>query len=255
MTPEELKAQLELAVQMGKKAEKENIILQAKAEKLEGEQSALLVKFEAISKQIEDGGGSTKALEDMATTIKELQDELSDVRLKQKTPLAAVDDETQKKALDIVAHEAVSTFVKQKKSGGVAADDLYEYVKEYAVDKFKTLNISSPETGGLAIAEVLARDVMDYAREFSPIIGLVGRKPSMTRAYRQLIKVSFPTVRKGSENVAGLTVPDGIPNTGTQTYAEVISHGFKVSAEPRITDEAMSAPDIDIYRDLIESIA
>ena len=250
-----LKKQLELAVQQGKDAEAKNVVLEAKAEKLEVEQKSLLVKFEAMSKTIEDGGGSTKALDALGLTIKELQDECSDLRLKQKTPLTAVTDEDQKKALDAVAHQAVAVFVKQKQSeDGVKADDLHKFVHGYAVDKFKTLNISNPETGGLAIAEVLARDVMDYAREFSPILGLVGRKPAMTRAYRQLIKVSFPTVRKGSENVAGLTVPSGIANTDTQTYVEVISHGFKVSAEPRVTDEAMSAPDIDIYADLLSSM-
>ena len=251
MDAAELKKQLALAVQMGKDAETKNVELEKKATEMEANQSALLVKFEAMSKTIEDGGGSVKELETMALTIKELQEECSDLRLKQKTPLAAVTDEDQKKALDVVAHQAVAVFVKQKTTeDGVKADDLYKFVKSFAVDKFKTLNISSPETGGLAIAEVLARDVMDYAREFSPIISLLGRKPSMTRAYRQLIKVSFPTVRKGSENVAGVNPA----NTDTQTYVEVVSKGFKVSAEPRITDEAMAAPDIDIYRDLIESM-
>lgn len=251
MDAAELKKQLALAVQMGKDAETKNADLEKKAVKMEGEQSALLIKFEALSKTIEDGGGSVKALEDMALTIKELQDELSDVRLKQKTPLTAVTDEDQKKALESVAHEAVATFVKQKTTeDGVKTDDLYKFVKGYGVDKIKTLNISNPETGGLAIAEVLARDVMDYAREFSPIIGEVGRKAAMTESFRQLIKVSFPSVRKGSENVAGTNPPD----TDTQTYVEVVSQGFKVSAEPRITDEAMATPDIDIYRDLIESV-
>ena len=57
MDAEKLKALLQDAVAMGKKAEEKNVVLEAKAEKLETKQSELLVKFEAMSKQIEDGGG------------------------------------------------------------------------------------------------------------------------------------------------------------------------------------------------------
>ena len=251
MTPEELKAQLVLAVQQGKDAQTKNVELEKKASALELTCEKLQKSFEALQKTIADGGGDKKALDGIADQIKDIQNDISDVRAKQKTPLTAVTDEDQKKALKLVAHQAVGAFVAQKKSGSKSiVDDVMLFVKDFASDKFKTLNIANPESGGLAIAETLARDVMDYAREFSPILAHIGSKPAMTRAFRQLIKVSFPTVRKGSENVAG-TNP---ANTDTQTYVEVVSHGFKVSAEPRITDEAMAAPDINIYNDLVESM-
>ena len=56
MTPEELKAQLALAVKMGKEVADENAEIKIKAAKLEEANITMLTKFEALSKQIEDAG-------------------------------------------------------------------------------------------------------------------------------------------------------------------------------------------------------
>ena len=54
---------------------------------------------------------------------------------------------------------------------------------------------------------------------------------------------SYPSVAEGIENVAGTD----FAQTTTQEYKEVKSKEFKVSAKPRITDEAMYGADIDLY--------
>ena len=123
----------------------------------------------------------------------------------------------------------------------------FDFVKNHATEQCKTLNLGTPAQGGLAVAETLDRDVMEYARDFSPIVSLVGYKASLTRSYRQLILITYPGVAEGVENIAG-TKP---AETSTQTYTEVKSKEFKLYAEPRITNEALYGTDIDVYSDLI----
>lgn len=202
-------------------------------------------ELQATLDKLKEAGDADGAKQLMAQ-IEEIQDELSDVRSKMKTPISAVTDKDQIKALQTVAKKAVGAFVKSKNS----QVDFIEFVQKNAEQQCKTLNISSPETGGLAVAEILSRDVMDYYRDVSPIIGEVGRKSSMTRDYRQMIRVSWPSVAQGIENVAG-TVP---AETGTQEYVEVKSKEFKMYASPRITNEALSGVDVDVYSDLISSL-
>lgn len=257
MDAAELKKQLELAVQQGKDLKAKNETLEAKAEKMEANQSEMLVKFEAISKQIEDGGGDIKQLEDMAQTISDLQNEISDVRSKQQKPSEAFTKDA-KDALKAIAGGAIGSFIAQKKrEGGVKADDFKAFmsVTADAVDaKIKSLNISTPADGGSAIAEILASDVLDYARNSFPILSEVGFKSGMTSNYRQLVNLGGVGVRRGSENTDGQSKLDAdrkYESTSTQTYAEVKSNTFKVSAEPLISDEAMAMPDINIYNDLI----
>ena len=90
-------------------------------------------------------------------------------------------------------------------------------------------------------------DVMDYAREFSPVAQMVMMKAGMTRDYRQMIKITYPGVSEGIEAVAG-TVP---AETSTQEYTEVKSKEFKLYAQPRITNEALFGTDINVYGDLL----
>tara|TARA_R110000851_G_C12964143_1_gene554602 strand:- start:70 stop:996 length:927 start_codon:yes stop_codon:yes gene_type:complete len=90
-------------------------------------------------------------------------------------------------------------------------------------------------------------DVMDYAREFSPIAQMIMMKSGMTRDYRQMIKITYPGVSEGIEAVAG-TVP---AETSTQEYSEVKSKEFKLYAQPRITNEALYGTDINVYGDLL----
>ena len=187
-----------------------------------------------------DADGVKKALE----SIGELSDEMSDLRSKYKNPAAAISDEDQKKAMRSIVMKAVGSVIKgNKKQKG----DVFDNIKEEIDLQVKTLNISTPAEGGLAIAEVLSMDVMDYAREFSPTAQMIMMKAGMTRDYRQMIKITFPGVAEGVEAVAG-TVP---AETSTQEYAEVKSKEFKLYAQPRITNEALYGTDINVYGDLL----
>lgn len=240
---EELKALITKATEnyMAQKTVNEQITLQFKT--LEANYQNLQAKFDKLKE-----GGDADAQKKLADEIAELQSEMSDLRTKAKAPVLTIDSEAQKSALRLIAQKAVGAFVKT--GDGRKENDFFEFVQKHAETQIKSLNISSPETGGLAVAEILARDVLDYYREVSPIIGEVGRKPSLTRDYRQLIRNSWPTVAAGIENVAG-TVPT---ETDTQEYVEVKSKEFKMYASPRITNEALMGTDIDIYADLIVAL-
>jgi HK97 family phage major capsid protein len=170
---------------------------------------------------------------------------MSDLRSKQKPSIVAVSSEDQKKALRLVAQKAIGSYVKGNKA--TAGEDFFKYIADHAAEQVKTLNLTNPADGGLAVAEILARDIMEYAREFSPILENIGRKPSITRNYRQLIKISYPSVQEGIENVAGTAIPE----TTTSDFVEIKSRVFKINMKPRITDEAMYGADIDLYNDLI----
>lgn len=189
--------------------------------------------------------GDAVAIKNMAQTIEELREEMDATASKLKTPASVITDEKQQEALQSVAKKAIGAFAKLGAKQQQA--DFFEFVQSNAEAQMKTLNISNPAQGGLAVAEVLDRDVMDYARDFSPIISQVGRKNSLTRDYRQLILITYPSVAEGIENVAG-TVP---AETSTQTYTEVKSKEFKLYVSPRITNEALYGTDINVYTDLV----
>lgn len=241
MTIEELKALIEKANANIETQIKENEKTQTEFKSLSEKHSALQAKFD----KLKEAGDSDQAAE-LVKTIEEIQDEMSDLRSKYKAPVTAITDEQQKDALKAIAKKAVGAFLKTKDKQG----DFFEFIENNAVEQCKTLNISSPETGGLAVAEILSRDVMDYYRDVSPIVGEVGRKAAMTRSYRQMIRVSWPSVAEGIENVAGVVPAE----TSTQEYVEVKSKEFKMYASPRITNEALSGVDVDIYSDLVMSL-
>ena len=218
--------------------------LETKASALDTKYDKLMSDFESVQKQLIDGGGEakTKAAE-LTAKMAEIENEISDLRSKASSPVLAINTKEQKEAVQAVVMECVGSFLKTKNQN----TDFFDYVKDQSTIRCKALNISSPATGGLAIAETLARDVMDYARDMSPILDLVGRKPGLTRSYRQLIKVTYPSVSEGIEAIAG-TVP---AETSTQTYTEVKAKEFKLYASPRITNEALYGTDIDVYGDLV----
>lgn len=224
MSPEELKALLEKAV-------KDINILTAKNQELETKAQELETKLTAAPDEAK---------------YNEIQDEISDLRSKMKSPASAINTKEQKEAVQDVIMKCVGSFVKTQDR----TLDFFKYIEEEATTRCKTLNITAPESGGLAIVSTLSHDVMDYARDLSPILELVGRKSSLTRDYSQLIKVTYPSVTEGIENVAG-TVP---AETSTQTYLDVKSKVFKLMAQPRITNEALFGTDIDVYGDLITSL-
>ncbi len=183
----------------------------------------------------------------LKSSIKELEDEVSDVRTKARKSVADDLSGNEKQKLhETLIKPSVGAWLKETKSLE-GKTEFFAYVKSNVGERLKTLNITNADEGGRAVAEVLSRDVIEYAREYSPVLGEVGRKPSMTRNFRELVLVTYPSVQEGIENVAGVTVAE----TTTQEYKEVKSKEFKVNAKPRITDEAMYGADIDLYGDLI----
>ena len=217
------------------------------------ENEALTVQFKAMETKYDELKGDFEKLRDagdadaakkVADTITELQNEMSDLRAKYKAPAAAISDKDQKEALRTIVMKAVGSVIKNNKKD---KGDVFDNIKEEIEIQVKTLNITTPAEGGLAIAEVLSMDVMDYAREFSPIAQLILNKAGMTRDYRQMIKITYPGVSEGVEAVAG-TVP---AETSTQEYVEVRSKEFKLYAQPRITNEALFGTDINVYADLL----
>ena len=241
MDPElELKELLEKATANFVAQKSANEALQTKFDAVSSQQSKLVADFE----KLRESGDSVKAAK-LADTITELQSEMSDLRAKYKNPSAVIDTKAEREVFENTAKTAVGLWLKCKNNG--SNPDLFKFVSDDAAEQFKALNITNAAQGGLAVAEVLSRDVIEYAREYSPILNYIGRKPEMTRDYRELMLVSYPSVQEGIENVAGTAIAE----TSTQEYKEVRSRTFKVNAKPRITDEAMYAPDINVYAGLV----
>lgn len=238
----ELKALLE-------KANENYTTQKAKNEALEATIKALETKHDAAMK-IVDGlkGVEGEALKKAIDQVNELVDEISDLRSKMKAPAAVVlSDEEQKKAFRKLASKAIGTLLSK---GYTDRRSLLDLLPSEMETQIKSLNITTPADGGLAVAEVLATDVLDYAFEYSPLLSMLMLKSSLTRNYRQLIRITRPKARRGSENVNG----DAKTLTDTQKYAEVKSHVFKVEAQPFITNEALLGTDIDVYADLREGL-
>lgn len=240
MTLEELKALIEKATANFEAQKKENAELNVQIKAQQDKFDSLKSEFDKI-KEAGDQDQAKKMAEDLA----ELTQEISDLRSKYKAPAAAV-TEDQKKALhDGILKPVIGSWLKGKSKK--TSTDLFKFVAEEGSERFKALNLTNADEGGRAVAEILSRDVIEYAREYSPILDQVGRKPSMTRNFRELVLVTYPSVAEGIENVAGTDFAE----TTTQEYKEVKSKEFKVSAKPRITDEAMYGADIDLYGDLV----
>lgn len=239
MDIKELQALITKATENFEAQKKENDTLTVSLKSMSTKYDELKGDIEKL-REAGDADGVKKALE----SIGELSDEMSDLRSKYKNPAAAISDADQKKAMRGIVMKAVGSVIKGSKN---IKGDVFDSIKSEIDLQVKTLNISTPAEGGLAIAEVLSMDVMDYAREFSPIAQLVLMKAGMTRDYRQMIKVTYPGVSEGIEAVAG-TVP---AETSTQEYTEVKSKEFKLYAQPRITNEALYGTDINVYGDLL----
>ena len=193
-------------------------------------------------------GGDADGMKRLAEEMESCREEMDSLAAKMKSPVSAISDEKQVEAIKHVAKKAIGDFYKQ--GAKMQTPDFFTFVKSHAEAQLKTLNISQPESAGLAVAEVLDRDVMEYARDFSPILSQVGRKGSLTRSYRQMIKITYPSVAEGIENVAGIKPAE----TTTQTYTEVRAKEFKLYVSPRITNEALYGTDIDVYGDLVSSL-
>lgn len=202
-------------------------------------------KLTELETKLKAGEDVSTELDSTKVKMNELMDEISDLRSKYRQPNLAITGEQKQAMHEAVIKPVIGQWVKGKNNGSAA--DFFKFIDTQGAEQFKTLNISNPDEGARAVAEILSRDLIEYAREFSPILSQVGRKPSMTRNFRELVLVSYPGTRKGIENVAGVATVE----TSTQEYKEVKSKEFKVEAEPRITDEAMYGADMDLYGDLI----
>lgn len=241
-----LQALIETATKNYEAQKDENSKLETKFKALDEKHTELLGKFDKLQESGDKDVSAVKAKsEELVKQLEELESEMSDLRTKQRPAISAVTDADQKKALQDMARKTVGTYLKGKDTGTAA--DLFKYVQANSAEQFKALNITDADEGGRAVAEVLSRDVIEYAREYSPVLNYIGRKPEMTRNYRELLLVSYPSVQEGIENVAGVTIAE----TTTQEYKEVKSKEFKVNAKPRITDEAMYGTDINIYAALV----
>lgn len=229
-------------------------LIEGVIEKFNASQEAQIKQNEALETRLETLNTKYVSLENsedpaeiktLKESIHDLEMEISDVRTKH-----AVAPVEMTKAQKEVMHKEVLKPVIAKWLRGKAnntSPEFFKFIETGATEQFKVLNITNADEGGRAVAEVLSRDVIEYAREFSPVLGQVGRKPSMTRNFRELILVSYPSVQEGIENVAGVTIAE----TTTQEYLEVRSKEFKCNAKPRVTDEAMHGADIDLYGDLL----
>ena len=200
-------------------------------------------KLDNVTEQMKNGVDAGQ----LQTKMEELVEEISDLRSKYRAPASVITDEQQKKAIHDVVMKSFGAFMKKNKG---TQGDVVEGLTQEIENQVKTLNLSTPAQGGYAVMEVLSMDVLDHAREFSPIVQQIMLKSDMTRDYRQLIKITYPSIAEGIEAVSG-TVP---AETSTQTYAEVKSKVFKLYAQPRITNEALYGADINVYQDLITTL-
>lgn len=233
MTPEELKALLQSAIADIEKQKTANDGLALQVKDLTGKLTNAIDAEKVDPQEIED-----------------LKNEISDLRSKIKPPVAALTSDQQKDALRTMAVKSFNSYARAAKKGGSHAGmDLKGYLGSLA-DEFKTLNITTAAEGGSAVASILSMDLIEYGREYSPILSMIGMKNGLTRDYTELVLISYPSVGDGIENVAGVTLSP----TTEQTYAEVKSDVIKVYANPRLTDEALMGTDYDVYADLVRLI-
>lgn len=243
-SPEGIKTLLGQMLSAIHEANEANATYLEQANQKDVEIKALREKQDELTTKLKAGEDVSEELGKIKGQVDELLDEQSDLRSKFRAPNMVTTPEQKQAAHEAVIKPAVAAWLRGKQNN--TAPELFKFIEKEGVERFKALNITNADEGGRAVAEVLSRDVIEYAREYSPVLGQVGRKPSMTRNFRELILVSYPSVQEGIENVAGVDIAE----TTTQEYKEVTSKEFKVNAKPRITDEAMYGADIDLYGDL-----
>lgn len=244
MDPKELQKLLEDAVALGKSVEKENESLQktiiAKGEEL----TKLKSDFEALQQQLKDGGGDDEQVIALKQQVEDLVQEISDVRTKFRT-VSQVAPENVKSALREVARKSYNSFIKDAKKKGYT--DFANFATSIE-NEVKTLNIGDGTgTAGAAIAEILSMDLIEYAREYSPILGEIAMRSGLTRDFRELVLESYPVIADGIEGVPGTD----FAATATQTYGEVKTDVVKLMANAPITDEAFYGTTYNVYSDLV----
>ena len=222
---EELKALLEKA--------------NANLEKLEGKVSSVETENAKLKEIQEKASKVEHASKSEVTELKdELRNQIADLETKVKTGTPAIT--VDKEALGMAFKNAVGKFTKLR-------DNKADFKSFVELEVKAALNITNTGEGLESIAEVLSREIVERAREMYPIVGEV-RTRNMPRNLREEVLLSFPSVQEGIENVAGTAISE----TEVQRYGEVTNQVAKVNAKPRITDEAMAAPDLDIYAHLLD---
>jgi|TARA_R110000744_G_scaffold306870_1_gene415092 HK97 family phage major capsid protein len=178
-----------------------------------------------------------------AADISELKNEIADLEVKGNKPQLVLDTKAQELQLKTAVKTAIGSFIRAKDESG---KDTGRF-KSFVVDHVKAaLNLTGTGVGLESIDQVLSREVTERAREAYPIMGAVGMR-NMPRSLREEVLISYPSVQQGIENVAGTAISE----TEVQSYAEVVNQIAKINAKPRITDEAMSGSDLDLYGQLL----
>ena len=173
----------------------------------------------------------------------ELKNEIADLEVKGNKPQLVLDTKAQELQLKTAVKTAIGSFLRAKDEAGKDTGRFKSFVVEHVK---AALNLTETGVGLESIEQVLSREVTERAREAYPIMGAVGMR-NMPRSLREEVLISYPSVQQGIENVAGTTISE----TEVQSYAEVVNQIAKINAKPRITDEAMSGSDLDLYGQLL----
>ena len=191
-----------------------------------------LKEFQTLLKNQETKSDEAERLvKDLESRISDLQTEIKNI------PLNAMDTKSAGEAFAVKMHEELGGFIR-----GKAGDVLKHMEKAVAA-----LNLTNAGEGGNSVDEVLSREIIERARKSYVMPGAC-RFQQMPRDDRQEVTVGFPTTVTGIENVAGAD----FSFTDVQRYAEIVNKICKISATPRITDEAMYGSDLDLYAHLLD---
>jgi len=237
MDAKELKALLEKAVAQ--------VDLQKKAN------DELTTQVKALESKLTDGAKLS------ADEAEEMKNEISDLRSKFKAP-ALVLPEDQKNAVRGFAMKSINEFIGKSmpvngKGGAHGFGDFNSFFDGAMQDQAKALSLVGANDGtgtgsaATAVQEVLATDLIEYARDLSPILGQIGVRQGLTREYRELVLSKYPATADGIENVAGTDFPP----TATQEYGQVKSDVVKIMSNAPITDEAFFGTTYNVYSDLL----
>ena len=216
--------------------------------KQQDEIAALVTKNNDLETKLKGAIDKLEKGEDVAQEIEDLKNEISDVRSKTvQTVNADFATKEQKQVIRGLVGKSFGGLVKAAADTEGKSSISVKSIGDLVVDNFKALNITNATEGAEAVASILIRDILEPARERSPILGEIGAGAGLSRDSTQMVLRSYPSVQDGIENVAGVTIAE----TTTQTYATIKSQVAKINAKPRITDEAMLGTDVDVYNHLV----
>ena len=148
MTLEELKALIEKATAHFEAQKKENetltVAMKAQEEKF--------IQLKGDFDKLKEGGDQDEAKK-MAKDLEDLANEISDLRSKHKEPITVVTQEQKQAIHDAVLKPVIGEWLKGKKNN--TSPELFKFIEQQGVERFKTLNITNADEGGRAVAEYL----------------------------------------------------------------------------------------------------